>query len=125
MSPVEAVLAAEAARAVAVIRRDRQALEALLHDSLVYIHATGVRHDRAEWLAYVEQGPRFHTVALEAPSVRVIERVALVHGVLRLRLQRGQEEPVDAVSRVTQTWLLRGNAWRLASQHSTRAPDLS
>ena len=51
--------------------------------------------------------------------------MALVDGVLRLRLQRGQEEPVDAVSRVTQTWLLRGNAWRLASQHSTRAPDLS
>lgn len=35
MSPGDAVLAAEAARADAVMRRDRPALEALLHESLV------------------------------------------------------------------------------------------
>jgi ketosteroid isomerase-like protein len=125
MSPGDAVLAAEAARADAVIRRDRPALEALLHESLVYIHATGVRHDRAEWLSYVQEGPRFHAVTLESPTVRVADRVALVDGLLRLHLQRGREEPVHAVSRVTQTWLLRDGAWRLASQQSTRALDVS
>lgn len=36
---------------------DLIALRELLHDDLIYIHAMGVRHDRAQRLTFVATGP--------------------------------------------------------------------
>lgn len=120
MSVAEEVRAAEARRAAAIVVRDFDALERCLEDALVYVHATGVRHDRAQWLDYVRTGPRFHEVRLEADDVRVHGDVALVAGRLHLRLQRADGETVRAESLVTQAWVRRGDGWRLASFQSTR-----
>ena len=51
------------------VARDAQALAALLHDELCYIHATGVRHDRAQLLQSVLSGPRFLAAELAADAV--------------------------------------------------------
>lgn len=120
MNPVEEVLAAETRRSAAVIAHDFAALERCLDDPLVHVHATGVRHDRAQWLDYVRTGPRFQEVRLEADQVRMLGDVALVAGRLYLRLQRADGEIVCAESLVSQAWVRRGDGWRLASFQSTR-----
>ncbi len=114
------VLAAEAARAAALVRRDLQALEAILDDGLTYVHATGVRHDRRELAEYVRTGPQFHEVRLEPASLQVIGDVALVAGDLHLQFQRPAGELVKAVSMVTAAWVRRATGWKLAAFQSTR-----
>jgi ketosteroid isomerase-like protein len=118
----DAVLAAERARAAALVARDLVALEALLHDELVYVHATGVRHDRGALLRFVQQGPSFLAVELGAPRVRRHGELALVTGELHLRLQREPDvAPVDARSLASAVWLLEpSGAWRLLQFQSTR-----
>jgi ketosteroid isomerase-like protein len=120
MSDAEEVLAMEARRAAALVARDFDKLDGCLDDMLDYVHATGVRHDRAQWLAYVRTGPRFHEVRLEAHRVRVHADVALVTGRLHLCLQRADGEILRAESLVTQAWVRRQDGWRLASFQSTR-----
>jgi ketosteroid isomerase-like protein len=120
MSDSEEVLAMECRRAAALVAGDVDALEGCLDGALVYVHATGVRHDRAQLLDYVRGQPRFQEVRLEADQVRVHSDVALVAGRLHLCLQRADGEVVRAESLVTQAWVRSGVAWRLASFQSTR-----
>jgi len=118
------VLDAERARAAAVVARDGDALATLLHDGLTYIHATGVRHDRAQLLQFVQTGPRFLAVDLQAPQVLLQGDCAIVTGALHLRLQRAPAaEPIDAQSLASAVWLRDAAApqrWRLALFQSTR-----
>lgn len=118
------VLAAERARAAAVVARDAEALAPLLHDTLTYIHATGVRHDRAQLLQFVLTGPRFLSVALAAPQVLLHGDCAIVTGDLHLRLQRDPTaEIIEARSLASEVWLrdaAQPRRWRLALFQSTR-----
>jgi ketosteroid isomerase-like protein len=117
---VDAVLAAERARAAALMARDREGLAALLHEGLVWIHATGVRHDHAQLLDFVANGPRFLAVALHEARVEVDGRHALLDGELHLRLQRGDAAPVEARSWASALWRLGPAGWRLRLFQSTR-----
>lgn len=118
------VLAAERARAAAVVARDAETLAALLHNGLSYVHATGVRHDRAQLLQFVLTGPRFLVVALLAPQVRLHGDCAIVTGDLQLRLQREPTaEIIETRSLASEVWLRdadQPHRWRLALFQSTR-----
>ena len=121
----DAVLAAERARAAAVVARDIGALAALLHDELSYVHATGVRHDRGQYLQFVQTGPRFLWVDLLQTQVRLHGDCAIVTGELHLRLRREPDaEPIEAHSLASQLWLRDGDPesprWRLTLFQSTR-----
>ena len=120
---IDAVLAAEDARARALVARDAPALERLLHERLVYIHATGAKHDRAQLLQFLREGPQFVSVHLQAPQVqRLAEGVALVTGLLRMRLRReAGVAPVEVASLASQVWLRVDDAWRLVLFQSTKA----
>jgi ketosteroid isomerase-like protein len=120
MSPHDEVLAAEARRAAALVNADLDRLGALLAPELVYVHATGLRHDRGQLLEYLRDGPRFHKVCLEPQQVQVHNCVAIVCGLLSLRLQRPGQDAVDASSWVTQVWVKHADGWRLAAFQSTR-----
>ena len=118
------VLAAERARAATVVARDTDALAMLLHDGLTYIHATGVRHGRAQMLQFVQTGPRFLAVALVTPRVQLHGDCAIVTGDLHLRLQREPAaEPIEARSLASEVWWRDAappHRWRLALFQSTR-----
>lgn len=87
-SIADSVRAAERARAAAVVARDCEALSGWLHDDLVYVHATGLCHDRNDLLKFVAEGPRFLDVELHPHTVEVHDRVAIVVGELSLVLKR-------------------------------------
>lgn len=121
-SGVDAVLSAERSRAESLVRRDVQALMRSLHDDLVYIHATGVRHDRAGFAGFIETGPRFLAVELVAPSVELLtDGMALLTGELQMRLLRSADaEPVAARSWASAVWLRGPEGWKLRLFQSTR-----
>ena len=119
---VDAVLAAEGARAAALVARDAVALEGLLHEHLVYVHATGVKHDRAQLLQFLHDGPQFLSVHLQEPQVQLLaEGVALVTGLLHMRLRReASVAPVEVGSLASQVWLNTNGSWRLVLFQSTK-----
>jgi ketosteroid isomerase-like protein len=112
----------ERERADAVIARDVERLRRLAHDDLLYIHATGVRHGKAQWLDYVAQGPTFLAVDVLAPQASVYGDTALLTGELHLQLQRSSDTPpARARSWVSQVWVKgEDGAWRLRLLQSTR-----
>lgn len=118
----DAVRAAERARAAAVVARDLVALQACLHDDLVYVHATGHRHGKDELLRYVHQGPEFLAVDFQAGPMAEYGAAVLMHGQLHLRLRRpGEAGVVDLQSWASAMWLrdARGH-WQLRLFQSTR-----
>lgn len=118
------ILAAERARAAAMTDRDAAALVRWLDDRLVYVHATGVRHDRGQLLHFVTTGPCFLEVDFRMEAVRESSDCVIVSGELRLRLVRpGESAPIDARSWASAVWL-RGpdeaTPWQLRLFQSTR-----
>jgi len=126
-TPVSTLLACERARADAVMAGDLNRLTGLLADDLVYVHAPGQRHDKAQWLAYLRTGPRFLAIDLLNPSVQVMSDCALVTGELHMRLQRTSDEaPVTVRSWVSEVWVREpadGAGWKLRLLQSTRQPS--
>ena len=120
MSAQEELLEAERRRSAALVARDVAEMDACLDRNLVYVHATGVEHDREGLLDYVRTGPVFHEVRLEPRSIRIYGEVALLFGELNLKLQRAGAESVEARSLATEVWIRRADGWRLASFQSTR-----
>jgi ketosteroid isomerase-like protein len=117
----EHIIGLERARAAAMVARNVEALKTLLHDDVVYVHATGVRHDRAQLLRFVADGPRFLRIELQDPSVRIFGDMALVRGELQLTLLRsGAATPTEACSWVGEIWRRAGGEeWRLLHFQST------
>lgn len=116
------VLAAEQRRAAAVTSRDVLALAEGLHDELVYVHATGVRHGKAELLEFIAKGPAFIEVDFNVQQMLDLGDAALLHGELRLQLRRtGELELVTARSWASALWQRepRGG-WQLRLFQSTR-----
>lgn len=116
------VLAAEQRRAAAVTSRDVVTLAQVLHDELVYVHATGARHGKADLLQFVAKGPAFLEVDFGVQLVLDLDDAALLHGELRLQLRRvGELELVTAQSWASALWQRepRGG-WQLRLFHSTR-----
>ena len=121
---IDAVLAAERTRAAALVARDVEALAACLHPELVYVHATGTRHDRDQLLHFAMHGQRFLAVTLGEPQIVCRGDAAIVVGTLELLLQRpGESAPTTARSWASAVWWRDpGNdaRWRLRLFQSTR-----
>jgi len=121
---MSSVLGSERERARAVVAGDLDRLDTLLDDGLVYVHATGVRHDKAQLMAYLRSGPRFLAVDLVEPHVDVMNGGALVMGELHMALQRAPGgDPLEVRSWVSQFWVRHESShtgWRLRLFQSTR-----
>lgn len=117
------VRAAVAAWGAALCRRDVDAVDGLLADTLAYGHSTGVVHDRAGYLRFLATGPTYLAVEIRAPEIRFAGSVALVGGILVQSLIRsGETDPVGITARVLQVWGATPDGWRLLAAQSTRTP---
>jgi hypothetical protein len=119
----QCIVTAEKARAAAFIDRDPEALEPLLHDELEYVHATGVRHNKAQLLRFLDSGPQFLSIEIQKSRIVQLGDGALLTGQLVLDLQRPGEAPATAASWVSQVWLPAPSTegrWVLRLFHSTR-----
>ncbi len=121
---VSALQRCEQRRSAAVVARDLLTLSEVLHDRLVYVHATGSRNNKSQLMDFIASGPRFLSVALEAPEITLLGDAALVVGELCLTIQRdGEAQPVLARSWASALWqrdAAMAGGWRLRHFQSTR-----
>lgn len=120
MSVHDDIVAVETARQQALIEGDLAALDAIFDDSLVHIHAPGLRHTKAMLLEHVGTRRAYLEITRQDLEVRVFGDTAVMTGgiVNRMRAPGGGERTLDGI--VTQV-LHRGSddAWRFVSFQMT------
>lgn len=108
-------------RTQALLAGEWTRLEGLLDAQLCYVHATGVRHDKPQYLRFVRERIRLLAIELQAPQVRLCGDVTVITGRLRQSIVRaGEEAPVEVQSWITEVWR-KTDRWRLYAFQSTRA----
>lgn len=109
------------ARTHALLGAEWGVLSGLLDEALCYVHATGRRHDKPQYLQFVREQIRVLSLDIEAPRVQWMGEVAVVTGLLRQTIVRqGEHSPVALQSWVTEVWR-QSDHWRLCAFQSTRA----
>lgn len=122
-APADDVIAAETARADALIRADYDAVERLLGDDLTYTHSTSVLDTKAAFLESLRSGRlRYQQVQHEEPKVRVLGDVGIINSTVRIvAVNRGQENRNHL--RVTIVYAKRDGRWQMVAWQSTRIPQ--
>ncbi|MBO0610115.1 nuclear transport factor 2 family protein [Myceligenerans salitolerans] len=114
------ILAVEAERHRALVDVDVAALDAILDDSLVHVHAPGLVHTKAQFLEHVETRRAFLRIERGELNIRVVDDVAVVVGPItnHMRTPDGGERTQEGV--VTQVLVRSGRSgdvpgWRFIS----------
>lgn len=119
----DALLEREAARGRALVERDFDTLEQLLADDLLYIHSTGLMHDKVAYLDYVRGPLTFLSVERRNLKVKMLGESAVTTGTMSNVMQPpGPAAPVTVVSHVVQLWVPGARGWQLAMFQGTRLP---
>jgi hypothetical protein len=115
------VLEAERRRRTALIQDDHGQVEQLFAEDLVYVHTSGLIHDKTQYLAYARDVVRYLDVQRAQLQVRVYGDTAVMTGLQTNTLQkRGDEQVVVGEGFVTQVWRCEAGQWRICSFHGSR-----
>jgi ketosteroid isomerase-like protein len=126
MSPLitsDAVLHWEQRRRDAMQAGDSASLEALLSDTIVYVHSTGARDTRDSYLRKISDGAlRYLHLEFSHLQAQVTAGAALVTGRMSATvLKEGQEKQISSV--FLTVWVPEpsdaGSAWRLRAHQGT------
>ena len=118
-----AVLAFERQRLDATIRHDATALRAMTTDDLTYVHASGVRQSKAQYIAYVQAGGvTFGSYTIADERVDIRGNVAVTHGVFRFTTDAAVQPPHSGSTLFTAVYVRTGGHWRLSAWEATKIP---
>lgn len=120
---VQMVRALEERRFAAMMRRDTEALAAMLADDLTYAHSSGQLETKGQFLESIRSGAIQYTAILpEGLDVRLYGDTAVVtgKGTFKVRMQ-GEDRSLQL--RFTDVYVRRGDGWQMVAWQSTRLPD--
>jgi ketosteroid isomerase-like protein len=114
----------EGQRCDALVQGDLAFVADLLAPDLVYVHAPGTVHSREQLLAFLRERMRYDAVERGPLALQVHGGVAWVTGLMRMSGRRlPGDEPVAAVSFVTQVWRHGEAGWKLVLLQSTKLDE--
>jgi ketosteroid isomerase-like protein len=114
------VRAADARRFEAMVRRDREALDRLLADDLIYTHSTGQVETKAQLLDSIASGSLvYRSIQPRDVQVRLFGDVAVLTGRADLGVRTGERD-LDLAASFTSVYVRRDGEWRMAAWQSTR-----
>lgn len=117
--------ARERERRDALVGDDMERLADLVTDDLVHVHTTGIVQGKAELLGHAGRFLRFIEVERGPLTIRAVgENAGVMTGTMTNTVRRRDlDERVTVRAFVTQLWVRRDAAWRIASFQATRLPD--
>ena len=120
---LRAVFAFEDARFAAMVRADTASLRSALADNLSYVHSSGRRESKVEYLAAVGSGAmKYEEFTPRERDGRLLgPRVVIVVGVAHARAV-SNNQPVDVNVRYTAVYERRADSWQLVAWQTTRIP---
>ena len=121
MSTEQEILALEDRRFAAMVG-DLAALEALLHDDLLYTHSSGLTDTKASWLASMRSGKtKYKSGVWSDRKVRFAGDTALVTGRAQLEAEvNGQSRTLKLV--FLNAWTRTPKGWKFIAWQSTPQP---
>jgi ketosteroid isomerase-like protein len=120
---VQMIRALEERRFAAMMRRDTEALAAMLSDDLTYTHSSGQLETKGQFLDSIRNGAIQYTAILpEGLDVRLYGETAVVtgKGTFKVRMQ-GEDRSLQL--RFTDVYVRRGDGWQMVAWQSTRLPE--
>lgn len=121
---MQALIALEASRCERLVAGDLSAIDALLDPQLVYVHSTGLVHDKPQLLDFLAHRIRYEAVERQGLAVHHQGDMAWMTGLMRLRGQRVPGgEAVASTAFVSQLWVHAADAWTLRGFQATRVDD--
>lgn len=114
------VLAAMDAWKQATMKKDRGALQKLLHDDLTYTHSSGMNQTKAEVLESVVNGKStVEAIEFTANTVRVYGNTALVKGKVDItNVTDGKSTPAHLD--ILHVWLKNSHGWQMVARQAVR-----
>ena len=121
MSTQQEILALEDKRFAAMVG-DPAALEALLHDDLLYTHSSGLTDTKASWLASMRSGKtKYKSGVWSDRKVRFAGETALVTGRAQIEAEvNGQPRTLRLV--FLNAWTKTPKGWKFIAWQSTPQP---
>lgn len=106
----------------AMTSQDWSALEALLHDDLVYTHSSGAVDTRASWLASMKSGKtKYKSARCAERKVRILGDVALVSGRADFEAEvNGQARSLKLC--FLEAWTRTPQGWKFVAWQATPLP---
>jgi ketosteroid isomerase-like protein len=122
MSSEKEILALEDRRYTSMTGGDYGALEALLHDELLYTHSSGRTDTKASWLDSLRCGKtRYKSAVFGARKVRMLGDTALVTGDAHIEAEiAGQPRTLKLV--FLNVWTQTPKGWKFIAWQSTPQP---
>lgn len=118
------ILEAERLRRVALVEENHQQVERLFADDLVYVHTTGLIHNKADYLAYARDVVRYVDVQRDQLEVRLYGDTAVMTGFQTNTMQKRSDTTViKGEGFVTQVWVHGAQGWQMSSFHGSRLPS--
>jgi ketosteroid isomerase-like protein len=114
------VLAAMDAWKQATMKKDRAALDKLLHEDLTYSHSSGHNESKADVIQSVTSGKSaVEAIDFSDTTVRVYGNTALVKGKVDIRNNAGGKSTTANLN-ILHVWLKGSKGWQLVARQATR-----
>jgi ketosteroid isomerase-like protein len=109
-------------RYAAMLAKDVDALDRLLHDDLVYMHSSGVADTKASYIAGVRDRIwDYSRIDRSDHTFKMHDKVALVFNRLSISIEvRGVPKELD--NRALTVWVPFGDSWRVIAVQSGVVP---
>lgn len=105
-----------------LIEKQRDSLDLLLDDRLMYIHSNGWTQSKVEVFDDMQSGKLvYKQVDIDVTQVRLYGNTAIVTGTGRFQGSREDKE-FDLPLSYTEVYVKQGKRWLLVSRHSNRLP---
>ena len=116
------LLEAEEARRQAMVDSNTQKLDALMADSMVYVHSSGITDNKQAYLQLLSSGTvKYETVDFDKLNVRLLGQVALITGTMKASLMRAGARKQIATAYMA-VWEHTGGDWLLHAVQATTLP---
>ncbi len=116
------VLGAMDAWKQATMKKDRAALEKLLHNDLTYSHSSGMTQTKNEVLEAVTKGRATVTaINFSNMTVRLYGKTALVKGTVDITNETDGKSTTSHLS-ILHVWLKDGHGWQMVGRQATKLP---
>jgi len=107
----------------AMLKKDRAALETILHPDLTYGHSSATVETKAQAIAHIVDGLGWEAIELADTTVRLQGNVAIVNGKADLH-KRNKDKPTTVAKLLVLTvWVKGPQGWQLIARQAVRRPD--
>lgn len=112
----EAVKATEMQRFDAQVKKDFNALDALLSDDLVYTHSSGTTDSKTSYIQSIRDGKSvYEAIAPEEMKVRVYGKTAIINGICNIKMPTA-----NLRLKYTDVYVKRKGKWQMVAWQSLK-----